>query len=105
MQAYDRNPHNSSIAQLLPCLTPQAASEALSGAKKAIKTVIRRSNSAVDLLNHQEQKMEAKGNIEHATLLPHICDPFGPEPEFFPLGCGPAEGSFARFEEVNSHPL
>jgi hypothetical protein len=102
MEAYDRNPHNSSIAQLLPCLNPQAAAEALDGAKRAIKTVIRRSNSAVDLLNRQEQRLAAKGVIDHATIVPHVCDPFGPEPSFFPVGCSPADGSFIRFEEVRS---
>ncbi len=104
MEAYDQNPHNSSIARLLPCLTPLAGAEALSGAKKAIKTVIKRSNNAVDLLNHQEERMAASGDIDHPTFLPHVCDPFGPEPELLPRECSSAEGSFANFEDV-SHPL
>ncbi|CAM6008778.1 unnamed protein product [Sphagnum balticum] len=99
MEAYDQNPHNSSIARLLPCLTPLAGAEALSGAKKAIKTVIKRSNNAVDLLNHQEERMAASGDIDHPTFLPHVCDPFGPEPELLPRECSSAEGSFANFED------
>ncbi|XP_024357381.2 uncharacterized protein [Physcomitrium patens] len=99
MQSYNKSPLSSSITHLLPCLTPQRATEVLSGVKKAIKTVIHGSNSWVDVLNMQERKLVERHRLSHPTIVPHICDPYGPEPEFIPMECSPAEGSFVQFVE------
>ncbi|XP_073396203.1 uncharacterized protein [Physcomitrium patens] len=46
-----------------------------------------------------ERKLVERHRLSHPTIVPHICDPYGPEPEFIPMECSPAEGSFVQFVE------
>ncbi|CAM6090224.1 unnamed protein product [Calypogeia fissa] len=100
MGEYNKNPTNSSIAKVLPCLSKPIAALALGGAKAAIKSLVTQANVAIDWANREEKKIAAQTNSSINFFLPRVCDPYGSPPFYNDNVCLKEETPFANFGKV-----
>lgn len=101
MRQYNDDPATSRLAELMPCLPREYAEDTLIGARSAIKAIINHTNNVIDEVNNKEQEIANERNeTQPRVTLEHVCDPYGPPPEYEDLNCTTASNDFRNFTQV-----
>eukprot|EP00850_Spirogloea_muscicola_P001927 SM000007S20887 [mRNA] locus=s7:730704:733698:- [translate_table: standard] len=81
MDEYSANPtYNTTLDALLPCVDLQTSRSALLRSKASVK-------SYVATINGYVAQENAVLSLQGSTLLPTVCDPFGPAPTYADVAC------------------